>query len=580
MSRNSRLTTARGRHRAAAPHPSPRFRRDFCLRFHHSGGRVAQYLAICLLLAFAGHLRAADSVRLDLNPKAVQVAPGEASQVILLVQNDGSSALSQVKLHWSSDLALTVTPQQSLPGIIAAHAAVALPVNVRRASQGRGVGTLSFWISWIGQPEAGSGAAVASLDVQDRSYLTIDKLATIRLESAVDHLDENQSAQLYVIVTNISSVPVTISGMQPFSPRFIRLILAGSDPKSDSCKTALLAAAPPPFKVSETVLQPQQSSTFPVIACVTDQAVAGSQRVVIEADLKWVENGAERTGSLSVAQTLPVTIFGESDLLKLVGVPSFLFLPGFLFLTSFHSLWKQVYPRTQAPAAVTASETALLSVSISFVSALVYPLMAHRSYLQGYGVRDVMNVWFGSIMAAIIAWCFVGGVRLLAVWIRRWRQHRAAEKARREHDERIRERTATKDDSALDMLRRMSLVGMEPPPEQATVSLDGARPAPCFIVMNPSADDPHCWVAPPILLSSKQPIARPQSRADVAALLLKPDVSGNFEQLYRVLFAASMAGWNVLWGESGAIIGPTPVAADVPVRGNRAQGFEFVQFSP
>lgn len=520
-------------------------------------GRAA--LACLLLAALAARLSAAvpDTVQLELTPNAVQVAPGEADQILLVVRNEGASAIGGLKLHWSGDPAVTVLPQHPLQSTVEPHSAVAETLTLSRALQGRGVGKLNFWITWGGSPESGRQVAVAAVDVQDRSFLSIDKLATIRLEAAVDHLDENQSATLYIVVSNTSPVPITIHGIQPFGPKFIEL------------KTPPIGGG--------VVLGPQESRTFSVEAKVTDQALAGNQRVVIQADLAWTENGIPRTGTLSVAQTLPVTIFGESDLLKVLGVPSFLFLPGFLFLTTFHLLWTRVSPRIKVADSATTSETALISVSLSFFAILIYPWATHRNYLHGYGVRDVMNVWFGSIVIALAIWCLVAGIRLIAMFTRNYFARRAAERAAQENEERIRVKTPTKDDSPLEILQRMCLVGMSAPAEQAKVSLDGSRSARCFVVMHPAEENQQYWVTPPIVLRSKKEIVSPWSRVEIAAQLEQPNRTGSYEQLHSFLDSVQNAGWTVAWGESGAIYGPTPVA-DLKIE-DRAQGFEFVQFA-
>ena len=522
--------------------------------------RFAAFLLLCVFPAAVSPLRAAatDSVQLELNPNSIQLAAGESAQVLLVIRNQTAATITGLKLNSSGDTGIQVEFPKTLAPSLEAHSAAVIPVSVERPREGSGLGTLNFWISWQ-SPDTRAGAAIVTLRVDDRSFLGMDKLASIRLESAVDHLDENESAELYIIVSNIGPVPTTVTGLQTNSPKFVPLKV-------------------PPVKPA-VVLQPLESHTFPIEATVTDRALAGNQRVVIDADLKWQENGAPRSGTLSIAQTLPVTIFGESDLLKAVGVPSFLFLPGFLFLATFGSLWKRISPRTKPAEPYTAAEIALASVSLSLLATKIYPIFEHHSYLQGYGVGDVMAVWFGSILAAGIVWSgAAGGPKAWHRW-EDYRKRKVAERAEREEKARILEHTPTKNDSPVQMLTRMIRAGMSMPPDQAMVSLGGAPAARGFVVMRPSQGQPKVWLAPPVELALAKGAASSLTRKQIEDKLKQTEIYDSYEHLRDFLYSVQNAGWQVVWGDSGAIVGPTPVAQTDIKEVNPAQGFELIQLS-
>lgn len=524
---------------------------------------------LATVLACDGNALAAQGsgVQLELTPTAVQLGSGESTQVMAVIRNNGGTSAQNMQIHWFTDLALTVKPQAIRSRSIQPGGMLAWPVTISQSVAGRTVGPLHFWVSYTtrsetsgsGKDEVGiSGVAVASLDVQERASLAVDKLVTLKLEAAVDQLDENRSALLYVVVTNTAAVPVTVKAIETYSPDFIKFGV--------------------PEIGSNATLAPETSRTFRVPVTVTDRVVTGNQRVVLAVELAWVDAGKPRTGTLSVAQTLPVTVFGESDLLKLMGVPSFLFLPGFLALATFVGLWTRVAPRTKPAEPLTVADTALVAITLSLLATFVYPILSGRNYLRGYGLRDVMMVWFGSILFALVVWSGVAGTISLRAKLRRYQQQQAQQRdlaAQAEHIGRI---TPTKNDSPLDMLTRMALNGVQVPPEQAMASLAGSTATRCFVVLPSASAGAPVWVAPPIYL--KRDATNPQAawtQPQLLSELQKDGVTGNCESLMKFLRNAQLQGWSAEWGESGVVVSPTPVKTDDVNKVPPAQGFEFVQ---
>src|SRR5437667_40831 len=310
---------------------------DFC-----SLGRLARQLgATCFqvlptLFLLTTQIFAAQGtgVQLELTPTAIQLAAGDSAQVIVVVRNNSGAAVGDVQIHWFTDLALTVKPQSATSRTIKPNGMLAWPIVISQSLAGRSVGPLHLWVSYSTRAEKSvpeknaeviPGVAVASLDVQERPSMAIDKLVTLRLESAVDQLDENRSALLYVIVTNAAAVPVTVKKIQTYGPDFITLQV--------------------PDVGAGSTLAPQASQVFRILTTVSDRAITGNQRVVLAVDLAWTDAGKPRNGTLSVAQTLPVSVFGESDILKLMSVPSFLFLPGYLSVANLLTLRTRYTPR-------------------------------------------------------------------------------------------------------------------------------------------------------------------------------------------------------------------------------------------
>lgn len=135
-------------------------------------------------------------------------------------------------------------------------------------------------------------------------------------------------------------------------------------------------------------------------------------------------------------------VLGDTALLTAVGVPSFLLLPGFLVVVVFCMLWNHVGKRERIPLDVKSPEFWSLAVLLSLTSALIYPLVWKRNYLEGYNFKDIYRIWFGSAGVAVIAW----GAAVLAVWIARWERERAQRRC-----------TFSSNDNPVDVLHKLEL---------------------------------------------------------------------------------------------------------------------------
>ena len=509
-------------------------------------------LLLILLAAIVAHgsplpAQTAD-VQLQITPSTIQLAAGDTAKVVAVLRNKTDSALQQIQIQSLGDAGLSVRGQGPIEQV-KAKSTVTWPIEISQSAPGRSVGAIQFWASYTSAGK--DGVATSTLQVQELPPMDIGKLVTVKLESAIDELDEYHSAHLYLVVTNAAAVPVTVTNIELYGPNFVTLT-------SESAKNI--------------VLEPQTSRAFPVQAKVGDQAAPGNYRVVFAIDLSWTDGGKLRTGAVTTAQTLPVSILGQSELLKLMGVPSFLFLPGFLALAAFGFLWLRIAPKPEHPGQYSVEEKALAAVTISILTAIVYPWLAHgRNYLNGYGLRDVVWVWFGSIGLAVGAWILGAGSLAFRARARRLKAERQA----RADAEAANRRMPTKNDSPSKMLDRMQANQVGLPPLQVMARLGSARPARAFLVVPAGGPIPESWVVPPIVLT-RNPAGADWTRDRVVQELKKDETRADPARLAKFFAEAEKAGWTAQWGASDAVLGPSPVAANDKQDVAQAPGFNFV----
>jgi len=556
-------------------------------RFVFAGAASQRVLLVCaafLLLCQATPAAEQGAVQLEVNPSTVQLSPGDSADVMLVIRNTSSSPADQLQLQWSAPAGLTITPAQPGPKSVAPGGVAGWPVHIAAQPAGRTVGALQFWLRYSRSEngEGASGVAVASLALEERTPLAIDKLVEGKLEGDIDQLNEKHPAWIYMVITNKAAIPITITELRANKPDFIIFCdPASKDPCPPDKKNDLdrkqfekLTQSSVAIDIKPPVsLQPQSSWVYPLVAQATDEARAGKEQVVFDIGLSWTDAGRPQSGSVLIAQSVPVNVFGESAILTLLGVPSFFMLPGFLALTTFGALWMRIAPKTKIQPELKIPEISLVSVTLSLIAMEVYPLFTHRDYLEGYGLSDVMMVWFGSVVIAAGAWILtIGGTKLVHRVIRFFKERaEQAEKTRQEQEEA--RRTPTARDTPLEVLEKLKINGIDFPLEQAEVTL-GGEVSLCFLILPAGSGQSQSWVCPQARLTRAGPVTR--SREDILNDIAQAGDDRN--NIAQALSGAEQAGWITKWGESGAIAGPMAVDTAHVNKIERKRGFPFVDF--
>jgi len=142
-----------------------------------------------------------------------------------------------------------------------------------------------------------------------------------------------------------------------------------------------------------------------------ERILPGTYKLTFNATFSWQENEIH-TGNLIVSQDIDLSVFGESAILAAFKLPAFLLLPGFIVLLTIQLLWKLKY-KTMPEYSILKydmPEFWLISITLSIIIAILYPILSGHSYLSSYGTTDIIITWVSSI--------FLGGVLFCAIfWI-------------------------------------------------------------------------------------------------------------------------------------------------------------------
>jgi hypothetical protein len=324
-------------------------------------------------------------------------------------------------------------------------------------------------------------------------------LAKAEAIGAATSVAHERPAQLLVQLTNQSNRTLHLATLTIFKPTFVCLSIAG-----DMCQTPAddvtagaksLIEKPQPIDLNPlgvADLPPGQTAILPLMLRASSKVVPGLYTVMIGVQVE--SGGLNQT--VTTSHDINVAVLGESDLLKLVGVPSLLFLPGALLLITLSlclSAGISSDDRKKLLLQPTEPGFWVLAIGLSLVAAVIYPSLTgffghERNYLASYGLEDFMYVFGWSILGGILAFGAYRGTLFLVKLCR----------ARK-----IRQQVPQPGDDPLTILGKLAKLSENVVCRQAYPL--GGSAADAMLVLGPWSTDTELWIVPPALLKVALP---------------------------------------------------------------------------
>ncbi|MFZ1217696.1 MAG: hypothetical protein WAO00_00315 [Chthoniobacterales bacterium] len=468
-------------------------------------------------------------VTLEASPSTIKLATTiEKGRVAVIARNKTSVPVQVIKLdHIESDgLTVTVSRNDREVSVMPPGGALRWAVEISQADAARDAGEVQFFLDYTAaeaRPEAvAANSAHVAIAVQLAQPAALEKVLEARTESSLKTLSDPNSGIVFVVVRNKSIFPVSVRSI-------------------DVAPSADLEAT---WKESfvNTPIPPQTERAFSARVERKGAILPGKCLLLFTINADWVEEGAQRSGSTIAKFEFEADVIGDSAMLTAIGVPSFLLLPGFLMLLIFGMLWNAAVKIKPIALDFKQPQFWAGAILLSLSTALVYPLVTGRNYLQGYSFKDVCYVWFGSAGVGAIAWA-------IAIFVRSRRARRAAEEARR--------RTFSKDDTPVEALRKLARKGLGFELEPVNIQLQG-QAVRAFLLEQGQGDQAH-WVAPSIGLTL--PANSSVSTEEVSACLTKVNAPGELADFIEK--KGVTATWKVPQ-EAHGLNGLTQVSAYTP----------------
>ncbi len=382
-----------------------------------------------LLLASPGKVLADPpelSISIVPSPASFPAAQGNTSTTInaeVEVTNNGTTdTLHVLQLCWFTNSQVTITANNASGNCINTDQMlnvgeqyvwdVALLSKVPLAQSDE----IEFEVHYL-RPKGVHRYEFQSLSVQSLQPQTIDKVADITVLTSLDTLNDQQPGQLFLQITNKSNFALSVIATKIIteSPGFISLDT--SDFKQD------------------VTIPPGQQMVFKVDIQTTGPIPAGKQYLIFEVPISWMEDGQLQTSNLVATQEIDVGIFGSSEILSLLGIPTLLVLPGFLvtatlllllkFFASQISTSLDITPITSKASDLGSIVFWMAAISFSMIADFIYFLLTKIKIWVAYTLQDVIKIWFGSIVVPALLFFLVFGViklgmRIRELWLQRF----------------------------------------------------------------------------------------------------------------------------------------------------------------
>jgi len=337
--------------------------------------------------------------------------------------------------------------------------------------------TVNYTVEQNDDKKGKSFIDVATIPITPASMPNPDQLIQATLVADFTSLLDQSMGGMYIRVKNLTDRPLTITHVAFHQPSFLVVSQPALPTEIPRRGTGLL-----PFSVSFA-----GSGGAPVM--IGNHIIAA----VVTASIPW--RGATTEWTVTAENTVTIGVPFVSEINSLIQIPSFLILPGALFVAAYASVLAfsrrafdtlaqrlaVIELSSSGPGpAVAAATTVSISMSL-FVVAMVYPFFTglwfgqRRDILVGYGFSDVFNIWFLSVGLGF----FWGSVTVLGVFLlKAWEQNQGAETR------------FTVNDSPEDVLGRLAKLGRSIKLPRIQIGEEE------IFLLGPAKDATMSWVIP------------------------------------------------------------------------------------
>jgi len=387
---------------------------------------LALLSTLCFGLSPAGNAWAqSPAISLSATPDTLTLAPCSSGQTIVIAKIPVAKVLS-ISLSAFTETGVDITIKDPVRRRPPLQGDVSWTVVLKRSKTGLPTGKVYLRADYLMKGKDGQlspGVIIVPLEIQEQIPDVIDKMVTVDLQTSLETLQDRQSRQVFIIVKNVSHVPVTVVSVTPFT-------IPGITPTVQDLGTGLR-------------LEPQQSHPVPITLTAGDRVEPGSHMLIVQIDVSWEKDGQQITGSLVLNKNFKVGVFGESAILETTTIPSVMLLPGCLFVITIYYLTKLLWRKTLPDLDFKTPPFWVISTTFSLLVILFYKKvtgpalswlfgspMSSGDYLQSYGFNDILRLWLGAVLFGSIVWVGVSILYLFgkaALWLGMWiRRVRAA----------------------------------------------------------------------------------------------------------------------------------------------------------
>ncbi|HMI51832.1 MAG TPA: hypothetical protein VK525_09985 [Candidatus Saccharimonadales bacterium] len=332
----------------------------------------------------------AQAVAVEVQPSAIPAAVSYSEvQARVILKNPTSSAITGLLLSAMTNDGFEIQIGTQSAKSLGAGQSVVWPIKIKNLNRARIPGTILLDAEYRAAT-GGTQHAFATVAITAEPDGTT-KPVEASIEGNFDAVSQQRPGTGSLLVTNNLSVPVQIS-VHAHSP-----------------ENTFVAPDVESFEVA-----PRSVTAKEIKLNAEKQVTPGTYYVVFELEAQWNLGAAVEKRRLVVSKQATAGVFFESEVLKALGVPSLLVLPGCLVIFTMQLLltlgiWGLKNDSKLPELTISSPGFWIVAISFSGLFAIGYTWVTHHNYILRYGPEDVRNVWLVSIAFGIAFYLLLAG---------------------------------------------------------------------------------------------------------------------------------------------------------------------------
>jgi hypothetical protein len=334
-------------------------------------------------------------IAMELVPNTLQLSSSTEQTVMLVINNTSVNEISNLQVTYYPDSIIKINFITSFTNPIPPGGSLALQLHISRLATVLEKETIYIKVDFI-EKSPQSEAEIHKIQILPLQITTVseEKVADpliITTFISNDTLQEKQTDSIIVNLKNSLTEPVEVQAIAPLVDSNITVTQIDNLP---------------------IVIAPGNGANVSFNVSINSEGAFQSGEYPILFTINGVTQYSQRQVQMTAVQTVTLGVVGESDLMKLLGIPSFLVLPGFLIVTTILVLYRLFSKKAYDNKAV-APEFWLAAISLSIGLFFIYKpltflltkmqILSHeRDFLSGYGLTDLLVVWIISILIGIV----------------------------------------------------------------------------------------------------------------------------------------------------------------------------------
>lgn len=489
----------------------------------------------------------------ELVQPTMELPPNGRATALLVMRNTGPGALQDVHptAMINADVALESTPAFDKTLSIPSKGELAWAITVSNKGEDPASGSVIFRIDYSQTADAAKPVPQVAYSILQLTGNNSAVVPEVKMESTLESLDQQHPGKVYLLITNKTdhSIMVRRDMIRWYKPSFVQITLDG--PGGDKPEITMPVD-------SELILSPNQMQVIPFNVCTLSRVQPGKHLLVATVPLDPRGPAQGRSRNIVVTKEVQVGVIGESMLLKLLAIPSFLVIPGFIGLIIWGLLWKWGLFKSKRDTGsfpiefaenVVSPQFWVTAITISIPVIWLYILTVNRDLLGHYGLSDLVNIWMASALLLGI-----GGYSLIIG-------------GHKYHIGRI---TPSEKDQPIDILRKLERQGLGVCLDvvEFTAPEEGAKKT-GLLLQKKTPDRDTIWVGPPIQVRW-EPSADPES---IRVIDNQRRIGGSPGQIAECIEKAGETV-NIYWKSPDADSTDIDGLMEIPIAGMKETGME------